>query len=802
MNNPDPVAATATGDLPWANGPYSIKRHGTSLTVCDTEPVQAPGCIQGHGVLLTVRRADLTILQVSENSADFLGQSPMQLLGQPLSCVIDSQQQARLLEMLAADAVERNALFAFTLAARNGVPPLDVSVHTTDGVVVLECEATGRSASQVVHPDGDFFALVRAAVSRLQSVVGLVNFCDRVAHEVRAITGLDRVMVYRFHADLHGEVVAESKLDALEPWLGLHYPEADIPKPARDIYKRIWIRPVPNAAGPVIEMVPLANPDSGRPLNMTHSTLRGASVMYTEYLANMGVAASLTMPILIEGDLWGLIACHHHTPTYFPHQVRAACELLAQVASLQLKSSDSIEQLAYRLKVERIHQQLVVKAAKEGDLLALSDRQPSLLDAMDAEGAALYHMNRWWCAGKTPNESQLDDLADWINLRPEFDSITRPAYVTDALSRDYSPAAELVELASGLIAVQISRTRRDLIMWFRTETMRTVNWAGNPNDKPLVAGPNGMRLTPRRSFELFAESVRARSRPWTDMEIDCALRLRLLVMDLANTAGERMADLNVDLTSSNEELDAFAYVASHDLKEPLRGIHRYAHQLMESVEALGGEHRQRLESLMRLTLRMDSLLDSLLHFSRVGRTTLDFEAVDLNEVVADALEMVGVRANENTCKVMFARPLPTVLCDMVRVREIFSNLISNALKYNRQKMPRLDIGYVLPSEADARPPGPAAANDQIIYFVRDNGIGIEQRHFEQIFRMFKRLHGRDEFGGGVGAGLTVVKKVVSRHGGEVWLTSTPDIGSTFYFTLPCTTAGPVILPSETLKAPA
>ncbi len=790
MNHPEPAAtaATAATALPWADGAYSIKRHGTSLTVCESEPVQAPGCIQAHGVLLTARLGDWTILQVSENSAEFFGVGPAALLGQSLGYLLNAEQQARLREMLSGETLERNALFAFTLAAEGKVPPLDVCVHTIDGVLVLECEATGRSASQLVHPKGDFFALVRAAVSRLQTAVGLLQFCDRVAHEVRAITGLDRVMVYRFHADNHGEVVAESKQSAMAPWLGLHYPEADIPKPARDLYKRIWIRPVPHAAGPLIEMVPLANPDSGQPLNMTHCTLRGASVMYTEYLANMGVAASLTMPILIQGELWGMIACHHNTPTYFPHQVRAACELLAQVASLQLKSTDSLEQLAYRLKVERIHQQLVAKAAKEGDLLALSDRQPSLLDAMDASGAALYHMNRWWCAGETPDEPQLDALADWINLRPEFDSISQPAYVTDALSRDYPPAAAMVGVASGLIAVQISRTRRDLIIWFRPETVRTVNWAGNPNDKPLVAGPNGMRLTPRRSFELFVESVRARSRPWLDMEVDCALRLRMLIMDLVHSAGEHMADLNVDLTSSNEELDAFAYVASHDLKEPLRGIHRYAHQLMESVEALGGEHRQRLESLMRLTLRMDSLLDSLLHFSRVGRTTLEFEAVDLNEVVADGLEMVGVRASENTCQVIFARRLPTVLCDRVRVREIFSNLISNALKYNRQKLPRLDIGYALSSEGDARPHTPAAAAGHTVYYVRDNGIGIEQRHFEQIFRMFKRLHARDEFGGGVGAGLTVVKKVVGRHGGDVWLESTPEVGSTFYFTLPCSAA--------------
>ena len=532
-------------------------------------------------------------------------------------------------------------------------------------------------------------------------------------------------MVYRFHADNHGEVFAESKRDDLSPWLGLHYPEADIPKPAREIYKRIWIRPVPDAAGSLAEMVPLANPDTGRPLNMTYCALRGASVMYSEYLANMGVAASLTMGILIDGELWGLIACHHLEPTQFPHQVRSACELLAQVASLQLKSAEQNEQLAYRLKLENIHQQLVAKAAQEGDLMALSDREPSLLDAMDADGAALYHLDRWWCAGRTPTLTQLDALAEWLHQRPEFDSDSRPVFVTDTLARDYPAGAEFAGVASGVLAVRISRLRRNLIIWFRPETIQTVNWAGNPNDKPLVPGPQGSRLTPRTSFELYVESVRERSLPWSAMEIDAALRLRLLVMELVISRAERLAELNEDLTSSNEELDAFAYVASHDLKEPLRGIHRYAHQLLEGAQALDADNRQRVESLMRLTLRMDSLLDSLLHFSRVGRTNLEFVSVDLNEVLDEALEMIGVRRTEISCTIELPRPLPTIQCDPVRVREIFSNLISNALKYNRQGCPRVEVGYLAPDEPGARPNAPAEADGHVIYYVRDDGIGIE-----------------------------------------------------------------------------
>lgn len=782
-NPPNPPA---TDGVHWANGPYSIKRHGTSLATCESEPVQTPGCIQAHGVLIAVRVADMAILQISENALGFLGVTAQALLGKPVEQVIGGIHLQRLRNMLAHEALERNAVYAFTMDAPNA-QALDVCAHTLDGVLLLELEATGRTASV---GDGDFFSRVSKAVGRLQSAVGLNDFCQQVANEVRGITGLDRVMVYKFHADYHGEVVAESKRSDLPAWLGLHFPEADIPKPARDIYQRIWIRPLPHAAGPLVEMLPLANPDTGQPLNMTYCALRGASVMYTEYLANLGVAASLTMPILIEGKLWAMIACHHMAPTHFAHPLRSACELLAQVASLQLKATERVEQLALRVKVDAVHQKLMVKAAQEGDLLALSDREPSLLDAMDAHGAALYHRDRWWCAGNTPTVEQLDALAEWLNARPDFDSAERPAYVTDNLARDYPDGRAIANVASGVIAVRVSRLRRDLILWFRPQTQQTIAWAGNPADKPQVVGPNGLRLTPRRSFELFMESVRERSLPWTALEVESALRLRQLVMELVISQTVKLAEQNIDLTASNEELDAFAYVASHDLKEPLRGIHRYAHQLLESTQAPMPEDRQRLDSLMRLTLRMDSLLNSLLHFSRVGRTNLEFEAVNLNELVEDALEMIGVRKDDTTCRITIPRPLPTIECNPVRVREIFSNLVSNAIKYNLNDQPGVELIYFTASDESAQKTAPPHAQGQIIYGVRDDGIGIEQRHFDQVFRMFKRLHGRDEFGGGMGAGLTVVQKVVQRHGGAIWLESTPGQGSCFYFTLPGTHKAP------------
>lgn len=777
LNSAPPDAATQ----PWSDGLYSILRHGTTLTTCDSEPVKTPGCIQAHGVLLVLRLADLTILQGSDNTQAFFGEPLSALLGQCISRVIGEERRAYLQNMLLHESLEGNVLYAFTLAAREGAAALDVCLHTMDGVAVLEFEATGRQAGQ---PERDYFSLLKSAVSRLQTATGLRGFCDRVATEVRGMTGLDRVMVYRFHADQHGEVFAESKRDDLPGWLGLHYPASDIPKPAREIFKKLWVRPLQDAAGPLVELVPLANPDTGKPLDMTHCALRAASVMYTEYLANMGVAATLVMPILIEGEPWGLIVGHQYQPTCFAHQMRAACELIAQVVSLQLKSTDFIAQQAYRLKLDEVHQQLVSKAAQDGDLMAFFNSQPTLLDAMQADGAALFHMGRWLRVGRTPTDAQLDALADWLNQRAEFDVGERPVYATDSLLRDYPAGADITTVASGVLAVRVSRLRRDLIVWFRPETAQTINWAGDPNDKVTSVGAHGARLTPRASFDLFVESVQARALPWSDMEVESALRLRLLVMELVVARTEQLAELNVDLITSNEELDAFAYVASHDLKEPLRGIHRYAHQMVESTQGLNPENLQRAQSMMRLTLRMDSLLDSLLHFSRMGRTRLEFEDVDLNQVVADAMEMVGVRAADNSCTITLVRPLPQAHCNEVQVREIFSNLISNALKYTLQKRPHIAIGYVAPGEPGLPANAPSDSTGQTVYFVRDDGIGIEKRHFEHIFRMFKRLHGRNEYGGGMGAGLSVVKKVVGRHGGIIWVDSTPGEGSTFYFTLP------------------
>jgi PAS domain S-box-containing protein len=241
-------------------------------------------------------------------------------------------------------------------------------------------------------------------------------------------------------------------------------------------------------------------------------------------------------------------------------------------------------------------------------------------------------------------------------------------------------------------------------------------------------------------------------------------RLRALAQELS--------DKNAELARSNQDLDDFAYIASHDLKEPLRGIHNYATFLIEDYAAkLDDDGRAKLMTLARLATRMESLIDSLLQFSRVGRVELSTGDTDLGELVRATLESLQITLTQQRVEVRVAERMPTIRCDRVRVGEVFHNLIANAVKYNDKPDKRVEVGWR------------GGAGGPPVLYVRDNGIGIADKHREAIFRMFKRLHGRDKYGGGTGVGLTIVKKLIERHGGRIWVESTPGEGTTFYFTL-------------------
>lgn len=735
------------------------------FTNCDREQIQYAGAIQPHGALLVLREPDLRILQASANTADYLGLGPDALLGQGIEVVLGEAVTAGLLERLSSQRL------GGVLLRLMAVQPLacDTPCHlfgnrTDDGLLLLEFERLDEAARGQAP---DLYQEVHTTLQRLQSAPTLQAFFDSAVAEIRTLTGFDRVMAYRFAPDGSGEVIAESVQEGLETYLGLHYPAVDIPEPARRLFRLTWLRHLPDVDYQPVPL--LAGPDHPHavPVDLSYSFLRSVSVMYSGYLQNMGVKATLVTTLSKDGKLWGLISCMHHAgPRYLPYETRVAVECLAHMVSLLMGGKDAEEHYAYQLELGAAREQLLDALFKSSALhQALIDARPDALTILDAEGVALFSEGRLSLLGCTPAEPDILALADWLAGRDEL------LFASDHLSLDYPPAAAFASLASGLLAVRWSHAAADGLMWFRPEWRQEVSWAGDPHKPVEIEDTSGeVRLLPRTSFALWKETVAGRSRRWLECELEHALELRRGIVEFIVSHLEQLRRINLELAESNLELDTFAYAASHDLKEPLRGIHTSIEFLQDDDGAnLSVAGRERLATILRLTRRMDELIESLLQYSRVGRIDLQLQRIDLGDLLAQTLEIFAP-LQAHGVRIRVLGRMPEIECDRVRIGEIFSNLISNAIKYNDHEEKLIEIGC----DTTLDPP---------VFFVRDNGIGIQAKHFARIFQIFRRLHGRDDYGGGTGAGLTITKKAIERHGGRIWVESVPGQGSTFHFTL-------------------
>lgn len=735
------------------------------LSNCNKEPIHIPGSIQPHGVLFALREPDLTILQVSENTSKLFGLPPEELLNKNLGELLEAEQINLLKESLNQDDLPIVNPVELTVNLDNNTVHFDGIVHRSQGVLVLEFEPTPIEKTNTFFK---FYHLVKMAISKLQCASSLAEISEIIVKEVKKITGFDRVMLYRFDEDWNGTVIAEAKPEYLTPYLGLHYPASDIPTQARKLYSENWLRLIPNTHYQPAPIVPTNNPWTNQPLDLSKSVLRSVSPLHLEYMHNMGVKASMSISLMKGGKLWGLIACHHQSPKYIPYEIRNACEFLGQMTSLEMAAKEDSENVEYKINVKSCHSKLVEYMSLENNFIdGLINKQPNILNLVNAQGATVCFEGNYSSVGNSPEPEDIADLVEWLHENQHEE-----IFYTDSLAQVYPQGEKLRDVASGVMSLSISKSQKNYVLWFRPEVVQTVNWGGNPH-KPVEVTENGsIRISPRKSFELWKETVLLKSLPWKSYEVNAALELRSAIIGVVLRKADELAQLNIELERSNNELDAFAYIASHDLKEPLRGIHNYSNFLIEDYgDTLNEEGKNKLRTLIRLTQRMEDLIDSLLHFSRLGRVDLSMQATNLNDVVHRSLDLLSARIEEMNVDIQIPRPLPTVYCDRVQVGEVFNNLIANSIKYNDKPQKLIVIGYV---EEPGLP---------ITFYVQDNGIGIRDKHFEAIFRIFKRLHGPSKYGGGTGAGLTIAKKIVERHRGKIWVDSTYGEGTTFYFTL-------------------
>ncbi|GAB4180705.1 MAG: hypothetical protein Fur005_43300 [Roseiflexaceae bacterium] len=514
-----------------------------ALDACASEPIHIPGSIQPYGVLLITDPATWTIAQISINCANLLGREPHHLLGMPLSEWFPITTLDRIRTHINTSDAGKVRIFDVVLMVQQQPTPLFCLAHHYQNLVLLELlpvdheHATSPdsvAASNTPEPANNIQQAPSMLIHPITDIVMQHNlnttinqFCQAVVEEVRKLTEYDRVMVYQFDDDGNGEVIAEDRAEGLEPFLGLHYPASDIPPQARLLYLRSRVRVLGDIYATAMPIVPSLNPTSGRSPDLSYCLLRSFSPVHLEYLHNMGVRATLTVSIIEQGRLWGMIVCHHRQPKWPNHAMRAASDLLSEVISMQLSLSLHALRAQILTHTQALQHQLIRQMATRTNwvdaLLTAAQDLPALFDA---DGAAICYGQQIARVGVTPSDNDIQQIVLWLQT-----NVPHHVLISDALSTRNPQFQSISHYASGLIAIEIARADSTYVLWFRREVQQVITWGGRPEEQ-WYHGEQAPRLHPRRSFAAWQTIMRGRSLPWPASTPQLAETLRSMLVEV------------------------------------------------------------------------------------------------------------------------------------------------------------------------------------------------------------------------------------------------------------------------------
>ncbi len=486
------------------------------LSNCEREQIHLAGSIQPHGALLVVREPDFLIVQASANARAFLG-APGAVLGLPLRGLGGNLWEgAQTLARVPEEAIP------FVVRCHLGDPsaPHNALLHrAATGEIVIELERAG--------PPVDLSADIERALQTIIGATTLQSLCDESALLFKQIAGYDRVMLYRFDDEGHGEVFAETRKPELEAFLGNRYPASDIPQIARRLYQRNRVRLLADVNFAPAALEPRLSPLTGHELDMSMCFLRSASPIHIQYLKNMGVRATLVVSLMVGDKLWGLISCHHYSSRCLHFEMRAVCELLGEAIATRIAALESFVKGQGELSVRRLEQRMIEGISRDGDWRgALFDSASSLLLPLQANGAALLFDGQLQTTGETPSTADIRAIARWISTR-----LANGPLATASLPAEAPPFAHLKDVAAGVVAARVSSSDDEMLLWFRKERVRTVTWGGNPF-KPPSSGDDPRQLSPRRSFAQWHQVVEGTSDPWTESDLASARLIASTVTDV------------------------------------------------------------------------------------------------------------------------------------------------------------------------------------------------------------------------------------------------------------------------------
>ncbi|HEX8577282.1 MAG TPA: ATP-binding protein [Flavobacterium sp.] len=753
-----------------------VNRDIVNLTNCEFEPIHIPGSIQPHGFLLGIDRTSWKINYCSANVAQYIDTAPKDILGIPFEALFGLTVADQVKNHLATTVPHiTTTLLQLNLMGEN----FYCTVHLSKNNYVLEAEPMSdnqKTIAQVYDQTSQF-------LTYMHNTHTLQELCEMIAKGTREITGYDRVMIYRFDKDYNGEVFTESKRDDLEPFLGLHYPHTDIPVQARELYLQNVLRLITDIDYTPVPIYTIDDGTNDKNLDLSLSILRSTSPIHVQYLQNMGVGATLTISLIHQKKLWGLIACHHYSPKNITPELRLAAQLQGHFITSQIDVRLSNEEYEVARKSNLAFEKInSFNLPLNNDSFKTLVKYPEMLQLCNAKGVAIIFKGEIYKNGALPDDDTIYSLTEWL---ADFTKHTH--LVTDKLIDFLKEDIAFCEDASGIIYHSLSLDSDDCIIWFRPETVKEINWAGDPS-KAIIKNEKG--LSPRNSFELWKETVKCQSKTWLQPEINAAANyahalqkhFNLLILSQEEEKYRKLSEI---LKETNSELENINWISTHDLQEPLRKIQMISSRILgREDEHISENVMNSLQRMNNSANRMQTLLIDILKYTKIQHVDDSFENVDPNEILIEVFSDLNEFINEKKAEIT-VNELPKIYGVPFLLKQLFSNLVQNSIKYSFPDIaPKITISSsgVTTTEHAIEPD----KRYQCLEF-SDNGIGFEQQFAENIFNIFSRLHNQEEYKGS-GVGLALCKKIMQAHKGHILAEGTPNKGAVFKLYFPIDTA--------------